>query len=132
MTLLIHPRMLATLKNFFTAVVAIQTPTITRDTDGAEIKAWADVVGLSAVACDVAVASPGSIWDQAMRQSEKTEVTVTHQINPRGYYPQITTAMRVKDVNNIYYEILAVEHDSQLATTRIKARRLEPTTAEMV
>ncbi len=125
---LIHPGMLAALSAFYPSTVTIQGATIARDTFGAETKSWADVTLLTALPCIIAV--PSSIAIQAMRQAEKTEITVTHQIDLKGYYPTVTTAHRVTD-GGVYFEIQAVEHDSQHISTRLMVRRLEPVPQEL-
>ncbi len=128
---LIHPTMLTELaRNFYIQSITVQSPTITQDSFGEEVKTWANVVGIVGVAGIVAPITLTSPKSQTILQDDKTLIQATHQIDFPAYYPSITTSMRVTEGAG-YYRILAVEHDSQHASTRLLCVAMSPTTGDL-
>jgi head-tail adaptor len=121
-TTLIDSRMLTRLTPaFYADTVTIQQRTDTADTYGQMIPSWANVVALTTLPCRIAVSS-GPSPDIAERPgADKTIVTVSHQISIAGYYPAITVLMRAV-VGGVNYDIVAVEHDSEGVTTRLRVK----------
>jgi head-tail adaptor len=128
---LIHPAMLTELaRNFYPESITIQSATITQDNAGQEVKAWANVAGIIAVAGIVAAITLGSPKSQTILQDDKTLIQATHQIDFPAYYPAITTNMRATEGAG-YYRILAVEHDSQHMSTRLLCVAMSPLPGEL-
>jgi len=114
---LIDSRMLTRLAPVYYAdTVTIQSRTDTRDSYGQPIPAWANVVALTSLPCRIAAVSaderPGP---------DKTIVTVSHHISIAGHYPAITVLMRAV-AGGVNYNIVAVEHDSEGVTTRLRVK----------
>lgn len=114
---IIDSRMLGRLATkFYPSSVTMQTRTDTRDSYGQPIPSWANVVALTSLPCRIAAISadeqPGP---------NKTLVTATHSINLAGYYSTITVLMRAV-VSAVNYDIIAVEHDSEHVTTRLRVK----------
>jgi head-tail adaptor len=113
---IVSPLLADRLVTFYPSQMTIQSRTDTRDSYGQPIPAWANVVGLVSLPCRIAAVNaderPGP---------DKTIVTVTHHTSIAGYYPTITVAMRAVD-GGVFYDIVAVEFDSELVTTRLRVK----------
>lgn len=111
MSTLIHANMLSSLGvDFYPSTCTIQQATESQDAAGQLIRTWANVSGHVDIPC--AVASVGG--DE--REGNETYVLATHRIALRGYYPNITEAMRAV-VSGVNYDIERVHHDSQGVST---------------
>jgi hypothetical protein len=117
-TPLIHPSLMASLRNCFPSSCDIQAATSSRDSFGGDSQTWANVSGLTSLASMIVPASLGRPERQEQRQVNMTVKTVTHIISLQGSYPSITTALRAV-VSSINYNILSAEQDSQGVTTRL-------------
>ena len=118
-TPLVHPDLLGALAGvgFYPSSVDIQTVTETRNVDGAVLHAWADSADPTLVGIDCAVnRAYGSRAAQEIQRGDMTVTTATHVIGLAGYHPTITNTMRA-DVGGTFYDVLAVEHDAQSAST---------------
>jgi len=103
-----HPSLLARLTtHFYPSTVTIQQYTPARDTDGAEIKAWADVAGLVDLAC-----SRAAQGGNEQRRPDGTIAISPWRVAITGYYVDIVPKMRAV-LGGVNYDILAVQHDSQ-------------------
>ena len=117
MASLIHPRMLSSLEaTFYVATCTIQEATETQDAYGQPIPAWADVVGLTDLACSVAALS-----ENEQRRPVGTISEETHHISIAGYYAAVLPTMRAV-VATVNYDIVAVEYDSHNIMTRLRTR----------
>jgi len=117
---IIHGDLLTSLRRFYPSTGDVQERTDTRDDAGQPIPAWANLAGHTSIRCAVAPASLGSPEQQEVRLDAMTVRTATHHIALAGYYPSITPRMRFV-VGATVYDILAVEHDSQGKSTRLRA-----------
>jgi head-tail adaptor len=96
--------------------------TIQRDSGGAansfgEIpQTWGNVAGLASIPCSIAPAAASE-----RRGSVAVVTEATHTALLSTYLPQITSAMRAL-VDNQPYDIVAVEHDSRRAMTRVQLK----------
>jgi len=113
--MILHPRMLSSLANFYPQNARIQreiTP-VPQDSVGEPLPTWEDVL-----TCPCRL-SPKS--GQENRLPDQTYAVGSHVINLRGYYPMVLVEMRVL-IDLTYYDITAVEHDGQYHTTRLTAQ----------
>ena len=123
MSTLVHPQMLAALADFYPSLCSLQSRAADVDVFGAPVVdaygvpngAYADVAGLTGIACSVNQ-PPRASQAQEIRLPDKTVVSATHRIALAGYYPTITTAM-VAVVGTVTYNVLSVAHDAQSAST---------------
>jgi hypothetical protein len=110
---IVHSRLFTTLKNFYPSTCAIQEGTETLDGAGQTLTSWANKSGHTAIACRVSPSggterkTPTQIWSVA-----------THVIELGGNYPLVTVKMRAL-VSSVYYDILLVEHDGNVGSTRL-------------
>jgi len=116
MSRFIHPTLTSVLADFFPQGCTIQQASISQDAAGAEIRAYADVIGLVDVACRVAPAQGGE-----RNTAEMTYLDATHRIVLAGSYPQITEAMRAV-VDGQAYDILLSALDAEGAITRLSVK----------
>ena len=122
MASLIHPRMLSSLEaTFYVATCTIQEATETQDAYGQPIPAWANVVGLIDLACSIAPIIVATPQDTERRRSDGILEIASHHIAFPEYYSGIEPIMRAV-VDSVVYDILAVEHDSHSAMTRLRVR----------
>lgn len=114
---LIHPSMLARLKpHHLSDTGTVQVTTETRDAVGGVTDSWADLTDHVDISCAIAVMS-----GDERRSPEMTFADGTHTALLSGSFTSITTKHRfVTGGNN--YDILAVEHDSQGISTRLRLR----------
>lgn len=108
---LIHPRMLENLYNFYPSAGTVQDATMALDSYGEPLPTWADFL---TIWCRV---SPVSGKED--RRSDQTVAIGSHMIAVRSYEPTIAVEMRIL-VDAVYYNILAVEHDGNAASTRLR------------
>jgi head-tail adaptor len=114
---IVDSRMFARLdRRFFTSRATIQMPQSTPDSYGAPTVTWTTVATLQAMPCYIAPGNGTEVRGQLLVQ---TTGQVAIQLS--GYYPQITTSMRAL-VDGLPYDILSVDHDSQLVSTKLIAR----------
>jgi hypothetical protein len=111
---LTHPRFLAKLPDVYPYKAAIQQATASGTSFGTSVNTWATVSGLGLIDCRVA-----PVQAQETRAPMLTELITTHQINLRGYYPQIQETMRAL-VDGAGWDIQGVEHDGNHITTRLR------------
>jgi head-tail adaptor len=112
---IIHPRFLEGIGvPFWPSLCTVQAATQTAGTTGELVTVWANVAGLVDLACNIA---PVSISEQ--RWAERTVETGTHRVYVEGYYTTIT-AMQHAIVDDVTYNILSVEQDSQHAVTVLR------------
>ena len=116
---IIHPRMFAALHRFYASACTIQQATVTQDTYGEEILTWADLA--AHVDLDCAIAPSGG---SEVKAPDGTYVISTHIIDLAGYYPLISEKMRA-EVAGAYYDIILVEIDSQLKSTKLTCQIVE-------
>lgn len=112
---IIHPRMLEGIGvPFWPSLCTIQEATQTAGTTGELVEVWANVAGLVNLPCNIA---PVSISEQ--RWTERTVETGTHKVYLKDYFTTIT-AMAHAVVDDVTYNILSVEQDSQGAVTVLR------------
>lgn len=116
---LVHPDLLRTLNvDFFNRTGTIQQPTKSRSTTGQEKKAWANVPGMIAIPCRIAVAGGGERRFQNQVYLDATDIVVLS-----GAFNAITEEMRfVDDAGKIYDITRKPELDSEGITTRLTLR----------
>ena len=93
--------------HFYPSTVTIQQYTATQDTDGAEVKTWANVAGHVDLAC-----SRAAQGGDEQRRPDGTIAVSPWRVAITGYYASITPKMRAV-LGGVNYDILAVQHDSQ-------------------
>ncbi len=122
---MIHPRMLASLSQFYPSSCTIQRSVLSQDDYGEPTAVWSDLADHVDLACGVAPISAGSpTGANEYRRADLTVTTATHHIALAGNYPTITPAMRAV-VDGVAWNILGVEHDSHGVTTRLKVERVQ-------
>ncbi len=114
---LIHPRMLANLWNFYPSTAVIEEATMTQDSVGEPIPAWADF--LTDLDCRL---SPTGGSEPPM--PNQTYSIGSHTVSLASYQPTIEVEMRAL-VGGIYYDILVVEHDGNAVQTRLQVQVVE-------
>ena len=100
---------------FYPQTVSLQARGAGVDAYGVANGAYANIAGLTGLSCSVNRAY-GARGAQEYRRSDATITRATHVIALAGYYAAITTAMQAL-VGTQAYNVLSVEHDSQLAST---------------
>ena len=115
---LAHSRMLPQLGALFPSLATIQSRSDSSGTYGTPTTTWAAL--LTSVPCAVGPMVTENIRATERVDGDKTVSLFPHRITLRGYYPQVTTAMRVL-VDGVAWAITGVEHDSQHTTTRLMA-----------
>lgn len=116
--MIVHPRLLQSLATFYPASCTVQAAANT-NVKGDVIKApWADLVGHVGLACRV---SPVVGRSREVRLPDQTYAVASHTIALAGYYPDIRPSMRAV-VDGQAYDIEAVEHDGERATTWLQTR----------
>ena len=93
--------------HFYPSTVTIQQYTAIQDTDGAEIKTWANLAGHVDLAC-----SRAAQGGNEQQRPDGTIAIAPWRIAITGNYPTVTPKMRAV-LATINYDILAVQHDSQ-------------------
>lgn len=112
---LTHANFLTSLADFYSSLCTIQEPTETQSATGhVKPSAWPALAGHIDLACRKAPAGANE-----PRRPNITYSVNTYTIALKGYYPLITTKMRVS-MDSKYYNILGdPEHDDQHVTTRL-------------
>lgn len=109
---LVHPDLVECLRaNHLPSLVTIQQATETLDDYGQPTLAWANVTGLVGLPCRLAPWSQ----EQERRLPEMVQTEATHVL-AMAYAAAITTAHRAV-VDGVSYDITAVRHDGNEATT---------------
>jgi head-tail adaptor len=116
---LVHPRLLASLGNFYSSLCTIQEATEVRDEYGQSIAGWANKAGHVDIPCGIAPAD--AIRNAEVRRPDQTYTLATHLVALQGRYPSITTKMRAL-VDGKAYDVVAVEADSAGVSTRLKVQ----------
>lgn len=120
MTGLIHPRLFETLTGTFFDNTCTITPPVEAQNEYGE-PATTYPAPLSAdytdIPCTVAPAGGSE-----RRTPVQVYAESTHSISLTGYYPLIQTRYRATDGDGVDYDILGVEHDSQLQHTLLHTR----------
>lgn len=112
---IVSPRLFSKLANFFPSTVTIQAASEVRAASGQPTKTWAAVTGMTAISALLAPATGGENKTQSGIWTK-----VTHTIALAGYYPLITTKMRVRDdATGQVYDILLPMHDGLGTSTRL-------------
>ena len=114
MTSLTHPKLMQALGNFFQSTGVFQQNAPSRDTDGAEVAAWATVAGLEAVPC--AIAPITRMMQEQIRERLQVYDRPLYRVLLKGYYPAVVPGMRLL-ADGKTYEVLPPSHDSQHAAT---------------
>ena len=109
---LVHPDLVERLRaNHLPDTCTIQQATETLDGYGQPSQAWANVADLVGLPCRLAPRSE----EQERRLPELVETQATHVL-AMAYAAAITTQMRAV-VDSVSYDITAVRHDGNAATT---------------
>ena len=108
---LIHPSLLDRLWRFYPSTVTIQQYTAVQDTDGAEIKTWANLAVHIDLDCSKAAAG-----GREVKRPDGTVAVSPWRIAIAGIHTSITPKMRAV-LGGLTYDILNVQHDSQSQTT---------------
>ena len=116
---LIHPRLAANQKNFFTDAATIQEYTEAKDAHGQPIKTWADKLVTGEILVDID-ATIGMSSGEEVKQKDKTYAISTHKILLRGIYT-VTEKDRAV-IDSVNYDILSVDKDSKKVFTRLLTR----------
>lgn len=111
---MIHPRLFELLGNHYPGRCTIQTSTEIEDAAGQPIPAWSDLAGHIDLQCRVAP-SGGS----ERKATNQVYSVSTHVVELAGWYPQISSKMRVVADDGLVLDILLPEHDGNHATTRL-------------
>ncbi len=123
MTTIVHPKLTAhltrTTDGFFPSTGAVQEKTVT-NTRGNPSEAWANVAGLDAIRCRIAVALGPSSADER-RQTSYTYAESTHRASLDGVYTIAALDHRFLS-GGVAYDILGVEQDGQTTYTRLALR----------
>lgn len=110
---------------FYTSRLAIEAAQISQDpVSGEEVKVWAVVNGMEAIAAAVAPTTVQSVGATEFRSPSQTVYTATWQISLNGLWPAITPQMRARFEDSRVYNILGVEQDSHATLTRLKVERV--------
>jgi hypothetical protein len=113
---LIDPRMLGSLNRFFPSTCDIATNRIDPDSMGSPVNTREQI--LSNVPCAIAPIHNIIPISGERRNPEYTYDVATYHITLQGYYLQIDVHM-VAHFNDIDYDIVGVERDSQSKMTRL-------------
>jgi hypothetical protein len=104
-------------QQIFVSRLTVQQDTATGpNAFGDTVPVWGPVAGLSGIPCMI---SPASAFERREPQNVLTETT--HIALLSTYLPQIATRMRAL-IDNVPYDITAVESDSRHAVTRLQLR----------
>ncbi len=116
--MVVHPRLLQSLATFYPSRCTIQTAA-NINVKGDVIKApWSDLAGHVSIPCRVAPATGRS---REVRLADQVYAIASHTVALAGHYPDIRPSMRAV-VDGRAYDIEAVEHDGQGATTWLQTR----------
>ncbi len=111
---LIHPRLMATLEqDFFATYCTIEQAVESQDSMGGVVPTWGTLFAY--LPCRIAPAGGGE-----RRQTNQIVLESTHTIVISGTYA-ITSKMRAV-VEDVIYDILLVERDSEWTMTRLNVR----------
>jgi len=111
---LVHPRLLETLHRFYNSAVTIKRYLIeSPDSFGQPNPTWSNLTDHVDLACSLAPKG-----GQEVKMADMTIAISTHTISISGYHPTITPTMRAV-VGSQTFDILSVETDSRLKTTRL-------------
>lgn len=111
---LTDPRLQGAFANHLPHTITIQAATTAQDAVGQAIDTWADLADHAALPC--AIDRPSG---QEVARPDQTIAVVEARAALAGHYPGITPQMRAVADDGATYDILAVEHDSQTAATRL-------------
>jgi hypothetical protein len=84
---------------------------------------WEDVSDLVGIDCSIAPFDTEHPSRQEAKIETMTYLAVSHHVLLRGYFPEISAAMRAM-VDGVAYDIQAVESDSQQTMTRLRLNRV--------
>lgn len=110
--------MLPALADFYPSLCDMQTRATGVDPYGVPNGAWANVTGLTGLACSVN--RPPRATPQEVRTADDTVITTAHRIALAAYCPAATPALRAV-VDGVAYNIESVNHDPQHASTTLLA-----------
>ena len=113
-TFVLHPKVFDRLWRFYAFTVDIQQYTPTQNTYGEEVKAWADVTGLTDLDCTIA-----PVRGREVKRPDGIIAFSPWRIALTGQYTNIIPKMRAIGSNGKTYDILAVEHDSHAHQTSL-------------
>jgi len=124
---LVHPQMLSQLEaaGFFPASCDIQARASGVDAYGVPNGGWANVAGLTGIACSVNT-SPymgGSLSRQESKLIDQTVTTGLVRIVLAGHFETITTAHRVITGGTVY-DITAANHDAHGVMTELLVQKV--------
>jgi len=131
---IVDPRMLSRLANFFPSLCTIQEATYTVDTHGYPEPTWEDKEGHIDLACAIAPMYQGAPERAEITRADGTIVVATHHISLAGYYPDIRPEMQVvidRDFGDggfgegEIWDIVSVETSSHQELTRLRVRKVE-------
>ena len=103
-------------RDFFPQLCSIQQATYAPNSSGERVATWADVDGLSEIACKVGNTAGGE-----RRTSNELYLDATNVIILAGYFDNITEIMRAV-VDEQAYDILLVNSNSEKAVMRLVTR----------
>lgn len=99
--------------------VTVQRATEVKNQYGERTQTWAAVPGLSGIP---AVVVPSSQVKQ--RGTEFVQAEETHQLMLGGYFPNLTSFMRLTVEDGGRFDILGVEHDPWHQWTQLRTREV--------
>ena len=117
MSNIVNPRMLERLTpHFYRQRCTIEKGTSTRNSSGEPILTWSTLSDHAAIPCHLA-----PVRGRETPGANLTVAEATHTALLNGLYPDVTIQHRAK-VDQVAYNIVAVEKDSQGAMTRLQLR----------
>lgn len=124
--MIVDPRRLNALRQFFPSSVTIQDYTVVRTATGAETRTYAALY--TNLPCAIAP-NQMSPEEAEFHRNDFTRMRIqpvihSHHCTIRGYFPAIGAEMRATS-GGVTYDIVAVEHDSQHTMTRLRMRQVE-------
>lgn len=121
---IIHPDLHDSLPRIYPSIVTIQAVTESKAEDHSLQETWADVPGLVDITGALAPATAREI-----RLAMMTNTVITHVLDLRDYYPQITNKHRVQakraaNDTEQTFNITGVKFDSQGRSTRLELEQV--------
>jgi len=116
---IIHYGMLENLYRFFPRKVTIKhlVPASQNSYGEPVTGTWTNVEGLANLPCQIAPAE-----GEKQKKADMSPVIYTHRIVIAGYYPEIQENYKAVMDDDVEFEIVKVEHDSQQKSTPLKVR----------